>query len=52
VDDVDLPQRAAAVERSGEDPRDGLGELAVVAGRRDGGLADVEVEVEVGSSTQ
>src|SRR3954454_9258852 len=48
VDQVDLPQRAVAVERAGEDAGDGLGEPAVVAGRRDGGLADVEVEVEVG----
>ena len=47
VDDVELPQRAAAVERAAEHPRDGLGELPVVAGRRDRGLADVEVEVEV-----
>jgi hypothetical protein len=47
VDEVDLPQRTAAVERAGEDARHGLREAAVVAGRRDGGLADVEVDVEV-----
>src|SRR4051794_41943106 len=33
VHEVDLPQRAAAVERTGEEARDGLGEPAVVAGR-------------------
>src|SRR3954447_15980128 len=48
VDQVDLPQRAVAIERAGEDAGDGLGEPPVVAWRRDGGLADVEVEVEVG----
>jgi hypothetical protein len=48
VDHVQLPQRAGAVERAREDPRHGLGELAVAARRRHGGLADVEVEVEVG----
>src|SRR5204863_8931374 len=48
VDEVELPQRPAAVERAGEDASDGAGELAVVAGRRDGAVADVEVEVEVG----
>ena len=48
VDEVDLPQRAVAIERAGEDAGDGLGEPAVVARRRDGGLADVEVQVEVG----
>ncbi len=48
LDHVQLPQRAAAVQRAGEDPRHRLGQLPVVAGRRHGGLADVEVEVEVG----
>src|SRR3712207_8075841 len=47
VDEVELPERARAVERASDDPRDGLGELARVAGRRHGVVADVEVEVEV-----
>ena len=47
VDQVQLPQRPGAVERAGEDPRDLLGELLVGPGRRQGELADVEVEVEV-----
>ena len=47
VDQVELPQRAGAVQRPGEDPRDGLGQLAVVAGRRHRRVADVEVQVEV-----
>src|SRR5439155_26312331 len=38
----------AAVERAGEDALDGVGQLLVVARRRYGGVADVEVEVEVG----
>jgi hypothetical protein len=48
VDEVELPQGPRAVQRTGEDARDGLGEAAVVARRRDRALADVEVEVEVG----
>ncbi len=47
LDQVQLPQRPVAIERAREDPRDGLGELAVRRRRRDGRLADVEVEVEV-----
>ena len=48
MDQVELPQRPAAVERPGEDALDGARELAVVAGRRHGAVADVEVDVEVG----
>ena len=43
VDQVELPQRPAAVERPRGDPRDLLGELLVVARRRQRDLADVEV---------
>jgi hypothetical protein len=48
VDHVQLPQRPAAVERPGEDALDGVPQLLVVAGRRHRGVADVEVDVEVG----
>ena len=47
VDDVDLPQRPAAVERAAEHALHGLGELTVVARRGQRRLADVELEVEV-----
>jgi hypothetical protein len=47
VDQVELPQRAGAVERARDDPRGLLGELLVVAGGGECELADVEVEVEV-----
>ena len=46
LDQVQLPQRPRAVQRAREDPRDGLGQPAVVARRRHRALADVEVEVE------
>ena len=36
LDQVELPQRARAVQRPGEDPRDRLGEPVVVARRRHG----------------
>ena len=48
VDQVHLPERARAVERPRDDARHLLGELLVVARRRQRQLADVEVEVEVG----
>jgi hypothetical protein len=47
VDDVELPQRVRAIERPRDDACDLLGERMLVARRRGGGLADVEVEVEV-----
>ena len=47
VDQVQLPQRPAAVQRAGEDAGHDLGQAVVVARRRDSGLADVEVEIEV-----
>ena len=47
VDQVQLPQRPAAVQRAGEDAGHDLGQAVVVARRRDRGLADVEVEIEV-----
>ena len=47
VDQVELPERARAIKRAAEDPRHLLGELVVVAGRRQRQLADVEVQVEV-----
>jgi hypothetical protein len=46
-DEVHLPQRPRAIERSGEDARARLGEAGLVAGRGHRGLADVEVEVEL-----
>ena len=48
VDQVHLPERARAVERPRDDARHLLGELLVVARRRERQLAHVEVEVEVG----
>ena len=48
VDQVQLPQRPAAVERPGVQPGGLVGELAVVAGLGQGQLADVELDVEVG----
>jgi hypothetical protein len=48
VDQVQLPQRMGSIERPREDPRDRLGQLAVVARRRHRALTDVEVDVEVG----
>ena len=48
LDDVDLPQRPAAVHRPPDDPRDLLGELVRPPGRGEAEVADVEVEVEVG----
>ena len=47
LDDVDLPQRAAAVERTADDAGDLVGELLGVARRREREVPDVEVEVEV-----
>ena len=48
LDQVELPQRAAAVQRPGDDATDLLGENGVVTwgGQRE--FADVEVDVEVG----
>ena len=46
LDDVGLPQRAGPIERATDEPGHQLAELVVVAGRRDGGLPHVEVEVE------
>ena len=48
LDDVELPQRAAAVERRAGDLRGHLGQLLVPAGGRRPDAADVVVEVEVG----
>ena len=47
LDDVDLPQRPAAVHRPPDDPDDLLGELVRPPGRGQAEVADVEVEVEV-----
>ena len=47
VDQVELPQRAGAVERARHDPRHLLGQLRVAAGRRQRQLADVVLEIEV-----
>ena len=47
MDQVDLPQRAAAVEMAGMQPGRLLGQLLVVAGRGKGQLADVILDVEV-----
>jgi len=47
LDDVALPQRPGAVERSGDDAADGLGQLLGVPGRRHCVMAHVEVDVEV-----
>jgi hypothetical protein len=46
-DQVELPQRAAAVERAGVQPADLFGQLRVRAGARQGDLADVVLDVEV-----
>ncbi|HTT00206.1 MAG TPA: wax ester/triacylglycerol synthase domain-containing protein, partial [Streptosporangiaceae bacterium] len=46
-DQVDLPQRAAAVQRAGVQPRDLLGELGVRPGAGQRELADVVLDVEV-----
>jgi hypothetical protein len=48
VEQVELPQRPGAVEGARADPRDRLGDLALVAGRRDRRLAHVVLDVEVG----
>ena len=48
LEDVHLPQRPGAVHRPADDAGHLRGELLVVAGRRDGHVAEVEVEVEVG----
>ena len=48
LDDVGLPERPAPIEGTPDDPGDDLGELVVTPGRRHAGVADVEVEVEVG----
>ncbi len=47
VDEVELPQRAAPVERAGVQPGGLLGELPVVARLGQGELADVVLDVEV-----
>ena len=47
LDEVDLPQRAAAVERPGGDARDQLAELVHGPGPRQGRAAYVVAEVEV-----
>src|SRR5215218_125413 len=47
LDDVELPQRALAIERAGHDARALVGELRVGARSRQGQLAHVVVEVEL-----
>ena len=47
LDEVDLPQRPAAVERPGGDPRDELAQLVHRPGPRQRGAAYVVAEVEV-----
>ena len=48
LDHVGQPQRPRAIERPRDDARDDLGELVVAPGRRDGRVAHVEVQIEVG----
>ncbi len=48
LDQPQLPERLAAVELLGEDPRRQVAQLLLGAGRRQRGLAHVVVEVEVG----
>ncbi len=48
LDQPQLPERLRAVELLGEDPRGEVAQLLLGARRRQGGLADVVVEVEVG----
>ena len=47
VNQVQLPQRPGAVQRPGVDARHLLGQLSVGPRRRQGDLANVELEVEV-----
>jgi hypothetical protein len=47
LDQPELPEGLGAVELLGEDPRRQVAQLLVGAGRRQGGLAHVVVEVEV-----
>ena len=47
VNQVQLPEGAGPVQRTADDPRHLLGQLGVGAGRRQGQLAHVEVEIEV-----
>ncbi len=47
LDEVDLPQRPAAVERARGDPRDQLAQLVVVARARQRGAAYVVADLEV-----
>ena len=47
LDQPQLPERLRAVELLREDPRRQVAQLLVGAGRREGGLADVVVEVQV-----
>jgi hypothetical protein len=48
VDQVQLPQWPSPVQRARDDPRNLLRELPIASARRQGKLANVEVEVEVG----
>ena len=48
LDEPQLPERLRAVELLGEDPRGEVAQLLLGAGRRQGGLADVVIEVQVG----
>ena len=48
LDDVELPQRPVEVERAGDQPGHLDAQLAPVARLRQGDVADVELEVEVG----
>ena len=48
LDQPQLPERLRAVELLGEDPRGEVAQLLLGAGRGQGGLADVVVEVQVG----
>jgi hypothetical protein len=47
VDQVQLPQWPSPVQRARDDPRNLLRELPIASARRQGKLANVEVEVEV-----
>ena len=48
LDQPELPERLAAIELLGEDPRCQVAQLLLRAGSRQRGLPDVVVEVEVG----
>ena len=48
LDDVELPQRTPAIERTGNDTADDFGELLGGTGRWHGVMTNVKVDVELG----